>query len=125
MKTFKVQIRAYGYHAIFNISCEDNAKSFEDTLVDKLGKNDIVWDKDGFTSKSKTWLTYEEVINEHVQNLYTKKRSLELKWSQHYNQEKRYTLDMVRIDDKIRQVINHIKQAEAKEAHLVNKSRSC
>jgi len=28
---------------------------------------------------------------------------------------------MVRIDDKIRQVINHIKQAEAKEAHLVNK----
>jgi hypothetical protein len=63
MKTFKVQIRAYGYHAIFNISCEDNAKSFEDTLVDKLGKNDIVWDKDGFTSKSKTWLTYEEVID--------------------------------------------------------------
>jgi len=28
---------------------------------------------------------------------------------------------MVRIDDKIKQVINHIKQAEAKEAHLVNK----
>ena len=64
MKTFKVPIRAYGYHAIFNISCEDNAKSFEDTLVDKLGKNDIVWDKDGFTSKSKMWLTYEEVIND-------------------------------------------------------------
>ena len=64
MKTFKVQIRAYGYHAIFNISCEDNAKSFEDTLVDKIGKNDIVWDKDGFTSKSKMWLTYDEVIND-------------------------------------------------------------
>ena len=57
----------------------------------------------------------------HVQALYTKKRGLELEWSQHYNQEKRYTLDMVRIDDKIKQVINHIKQAEAKEAHLVNK----
>jgi hypothetical protein len=28
---------------------------------------------------------------------------------------------MVRIDDKIRQVINHIKQVEAQEAHLVNK----
>ena len=28
---------------------------------------------------------------------------------------------MVRIDDKIRQVINHIKKSEAKEAHLVNK----
>ena len=57
----------------------------------------------------------------HVQNLYTEKRSLELKWSQHYNQEKRYTLDMVRIDDKIRQVINHINIAEAKEAHMINK----
>ena len=44
-----------------------------------------------------------------------------MEWSQHYNQEKRYTLDMVRIDDRIRQVINHIKQAEAKEAHLVNR----
>ena len=28
---------------------------------------------------------------------------------------------MVRIDDKIRQVISHIKQAEAKKAHLDNK----
>ena len=28
---------------------------------------------------------------------------------------------MVRIDDRIRQVISHIKQAEAKEAHLINK----
>jgi hypothetical protein len=36
----------------------------------------------------------------HVQELYTKKRGLELEWSQHYNQEKRYTLDMVRILEK-------------------------
>ena len=58
----------------------------------------------------------------HVQELYTKKRGLELEWSQHYNQEKRYTLDMVRIDDRIRQVISHIKQAEAKlEAQKLNK----
>jgi hypothetical protein len=28
---------------------------------------------------------------------------------------------MVRIDDKIKQVINHIKQAEAHEAHLINR----
>jgi len=57
----------------------------------------------------------------HVQELYTQKRGLELEWSQHYNREKRYTLDMVRIDDKIRQVINHIKIAEAKEAAILNK----
>ena len=56
-----------------------------------------------------------------VQELYTKKRELELDWSQHYNQEKRYTLDMVRIDDRIKQVINNIKLAEAKEAQQINK----
>ena len=63
MKNFRVQIRAYGYHAIFNLICEDNDKAFENALVDMLGQNDIVWEKDGFTSKSKLWLTYEEVIN--------------------------------------------------------------
>ena len=57
----------------------------------------------------------------HVQELYTKKRSLELEWSQHYNQEKRYTLDMVRIDDRIKQVISNIKLAEAKEAQQINR----
>ena len=57
---------------------------------------------------------------EHVQSLYTKKRSLELEWSQHYNQEKRYTLDMVRIDAKIREVINNIKLEEAKIADREN-----
>ncbi len=57
----------------------------------------------------------------HVQELYTKKRGLELEWSQHYNQEKRYTLDMVRIDDRIKQVISQIKLAEADAARHVNK----
>ena len=64
MKTFRVQIRAYGYYADFNIVSEDNDKAFENALVDKLGKNDIVWEKNGFISKSKMWLTYEEVIND-------------------------------------------------------------
>ena len=57
----------------------------------------------------------------HVQNLYKQKRTLELQWEQHYNDEGRYTLDMVRIDNKIKEVINHIKIAEAKEANLMNK----
>ena len=56
-----------------------------------------------------------------VQELYTKKRELELDWSQHYNREKRYTLDMVRIDERIKQVINNIKLAEAKEAQQINR----
>ena len=61
------------------------------------------------------------MMQTHVQSLYKQKRGLELKWEQHYNDEGRYTLDMVRIDNKIRDVINHIKLAEAKQANLVSK----
>ena len=52
-----------------------------------------------------------------VQDLYKKKRSLELDWEQHYIQEGIYTLDMVRIDEKIREIINQIKMSEAEIAH--------
>ena len=76
MKNFRVQIRAYGYHADFNLVSEDEDKAFEDALVDKLGQKDIVWEKDGFTSKSKLWLTYEEVINDkRSEPLHGKKES--------------------------------------------------
>ena len=76
MKTFRIQIRAYGYHATFQMISEDEDKAFEDALVDKLGQNDIVWEKDGFTSKSKLWLTYEEVINDtRSEPLHGKKES--------------------------------------------------
>ncbi len=63
MKNFRVQIRAYGYYADFNIMSEDSAIAFENALVDKLGKNDIKWEKDGFIDSSKLWLTYEETID--------------------------------------------------------------
>ena len=76
MKTFLINIRAYGYHARFEIMSQDEDKAFEDALVDKLGQKDIVWEKYGFTSKSKTWLTYEEVINdERSEPLHGKKES--------------------------------------------------
>jgi hypothetical protein len=63
MKNFRVQIRAYGYYADFDLASEDNSQDFENTLVDKLGKNDIMWEKDGFSDPSKLWITYEEVID--------------------------------------------------------------
>ena len=76
MKTFRIQIRAYGYYADFNIVSEDEDKAFENALVDKLGQNDIVWEKDGFTNESKMWLTYEEVINDtRSGTLYEEERS--------------------------------------------------
>jgi hypothetical protein len=52
-----------------------------------------------------------------VQDLYKQKRSLELDWEQHYIQEGKYTLDMVRIDEKIREIINQIKLTEAEIAY--------
>mgnify|MGYP005813925207 FL=1 len=55
-----------------------------------------------------------------VQDLYKQKRSLELRWQLEYEQEGRYTLDMVRIDDKIREVITEIKLEENKIADRQN-----
>ena len=55
-----------------------------------------------------------------VYDLYKQKRSLELRWQLEYEQEGRYTLDMVRIDDKIREVITDIKLEEAKIANRKN-----
>ena len=63
MKTFRIQIRAYGYYADFELTSEDDDKAFENALVDKLGENAITWEKDGFIDSSKLWLTYEEIID--------------------------------------------------------------
>ena len=56
-----------------------------------------------------------------VRDLYKRKRSLETEWAVHQRDHQRYTLDMVRIDDKIKEVVTEIKLAEAKIAHLTNK----
>ena len=45
---------------------------------------------------------------------------MELKWEQEWLSNGRYTLDMVRIDDKVKQVITDIKLEEAKIAHRQN-----
>ena len=63
MKTFRIQIRAYGYYADFKLASEDSSEAFNNSLVDRLGKNDIVWEKDGFIDHQKLWLTYEEIID--------------------------------------------------------------
>ena len=57
----------------------------------------------------------------HLNDLYKQKRSLELNWEQEHLNEGRYTLNMVRIDDEVKKIIQHIKKAEAKEAHLQNR----
>ena len=64
MKNFRVQIRYHGYYVDFTIKCEDTAMAIEKSILDKLGKNAVKFEKDGFTSKTGKWITYEEVIND-------------------------------------------------------------
>ena len=64
MKNFRVQIRYHGYYADFNVSCKDTAIDIENSILDKLGKNEVKFESDGFTSKTGKWITYEEVIDD-------------------------------------------------------------
>ena len=45
---------------------------------------------------------------------------MELKWELEHLDNNRYTLEMVRIDDKVKQVITEIKLEEAAIAHRQN-----
>ena len=64
MKNFRIQIHAYNYTADFTISAEDTAKGVEKSILDKLGKNEVKFEKDGFSGKHLKWITYEEVTND-------------------------------------------------------------
>jgi len=61
MKNFRVQIHAYGHTADFNITAEDTAQGIEKSILDKLGKNEVKFESNGFTRKDRKWITYEEV----------------------------------------------------------------
>ena len=61
---------------------------------------------------------------QHLETLYTKKKGLDLQWEQEHLKEGRYTLNMVKIDRKVRDVISHIKLAEAQKEHMQNKIES-
>ena len=62
MKNFRVQIQYEGYRAETNVMAEDSVESIEKYILDKLGRNEIKFEKDGFTAGK--WITYEEVIND-------------------------------------------------------------
>ena len=64
MKNFRVQIHAYGYTTDFTISAADTAEGIEKSILDKLGKNEVKFEKDGFTAKRGKWITYEEVSDD-------------------------------------------------------------
>ena len=55
-----------------------------------------------------------------VQDLYKQKRSLELRWQLEYEQSGKYTLDMVEIDNAIKNIITEFKLEESKIADREN-----
>jgi len=71
MKNFRIQILAYGYSADFNVLAEDTAEGIEKSILDKLGKNEVKFESNGFTRKDRKWITYEEVTSD-PRPIYTK-----------------------------------------------------
>ena len=63
MTKFLVNIWAYDYHGKFKVECEDNPTSLEKAIVDKLGKNDIIWETTGMFGPLNR-ITYEEVVDD-------------------------------------------------------------
>ncbi len=64
MKKFLVKIYAYQYHAEFEVMAEDNVKSIENSILDKIGEKSVEWEYLGEMNDPKiNRITYEEVIN--------------------------------------------------------------
>ena len=63
LKKFLIQIWAYDYHAKFEVLAEDNPKSIEQSILDKLGEKSIKWESTGMFRDIRR-ITYEEVSND-------------------------------------------------------------
>ena len=73
MKNFLVKIWAYQHYAKFEVESEDNAKSLENAILDKLGEKSIKWEDLGISYDDKiNRITYEEVVDD-TRPLQTKK----------------------------------------------------
>ena len=64
LKKFLVNLWAYDYHAKFEVLAEDNPKSIEQSILDKLGDKSIKWESTGMFRNTPRRITYEEVIND-------------------------------------------------------------
>ena len=65
MKKLLINIWAYSYHAKFEVLAEDNPKSVEQSILDKIGEKSITWEYLGNNySDEINRITYEEVIDD-------------------------------------------------------------
>ena len=63
LKKFTVKIWAYDHYASFDVEADDNAKSIENSILDKIGEKSIKWESTGMFSDNPNRITYEEVID--------------------------------------------------------------
>ena len=61
MKNFRIRIQYNSYSADLVAKAEDSREGIEKVILDKLGKNEVKFEYNGFTSKTGKWITYEEV----------------------------------------------------------------
>ena len=61
MRQFLIHIWAYDYHAKFEVLAEDNRKSIEQSILDKLGEKSVKWETSGMFKDVPNRITYEEV----------------------------------------------------------------
>ena len=45
MKNFRIQIKYCGYSADFKVKCNDTPQDIENSILDKLGKNEVKFEK--------------------------------------------------------------------------------
>ena len=65
MRKFLVNINAYQYRATFEVLAEDNVKSIEESILDKLGQKSVKWEYLGEMMDPKIRrITYEEVVDD-------------------------------------------------------------
>ena len=62
MKKFLVKIWAYDHYAKFEVEADDNAKSIENSILDKIGEKSINWESTGMYGPLNR-ITYEEVVD--------------------------------------------------------------
>jgi len=63
MKKFLITINAYEHYSKFEVESADDPNSLEQSILDKLGENSIVWEKTGMFGPLNR-ITYEEVVND-------------------------------------------------------------
>ena len=63
MQKFSIKIWAYDHYASFDVEAEDNAKSIENSILDKIGEKSIKWESTGMFANIPHRITYEEVVD--------------------------------------------------------------